>query len=197
MQTVLYKYLALYKNLNIPGIGNFVIKQTSPQLQFTDKQLQPPQSSIAFTPVVYPINNHFYSFLSREWNVDKVIAIRRYKDEVESLIEQLKQKRVCELGGIGTIHKTDDETIVFTATEYPFYFYPILPAERVVRKYAQHTVLVGEREHIKGNTSPDEIVSENMPEQKEAKPKWKLYALIIAILALLLIVLYYLMYSAS
>ncbi len=46
MQTVLYKYLALYKNLNIPGIGNFVVKQTAPQLKFTDKQIEPPQSKL-------------------------------------------------------------------------------------------------------------------------------------------------------
>ncbi len=104
--------------------------------------------------MVYPTNNHFYSFLSREWNVDKVIAIRRYKDEVEGLIEQLKQKRICELGGIGTIHKTDDN-IAFTAAETEFCFYPVLPAERVIRKNTQHTVLIGEQEHIKEYNLPE------------------------------------------
>ncbi len=134
MQTVLYKYLVLYKNLNVPGIGNFAVQQTAPQLQFTDKKIEPPQTSVSFAPVVYPTNNHFYTFLSREWKVEKVIAIRKYKDEVEDLIEQLKQKKVCELRGIGKLHKTDDDSIAFTAAEYPFCFYPALTAERVVRK---------------------------------------------------------------
>ena len=196
MQTVFYKYLALYKNLNIPGIGNFVVKQTSPQLQFTDKRIEPPKSSIAFTPVVYPTNNHFYTFLSREWGVDKVIAIRKYKDDVEELIEQLKQKKVCELAGIGTLRKTDDDNIDFTAIEPAFSFYPILPAERVMRKNAQHTVLIGEQEHIKEYNSPDTL-QELVYEEKETKGKWKLYALIIAIAAVLMIVLYYAMYGGS
>ncbi len=196
MQTVLYKYLALYKNLNIPGIGNFVIHQAQPQLQFTDKKLQPPQSNIAFTPVVYPINNHFYSFLSREWNVEKVIAIRRFKDKAESLIEQLKSKKVCELDGIGTLRKNDDNNVAFAAVESPFHFYSILPAERVVRKHAQHKVLVGEREHIKEYNST-ETAQEMMYEEKEAKPNWKLYAIMVAVVSVLLIVLYYAMYAGS
>lgn len=194
MQTILHKYLALHKNLNIPGIGNFVVKQTAPQLQFTDKQIEPPQSSIAFAPVVFPTNNHFYSFLSREWNVEKVIAIRMYKDEVESLLEHLKQKKVCELKGIGTLHKNGDETVAFTAAAHPFCFYPILPAERVVRKNTQHTVLIGEQEHIKEYNVP-ETTGEIVYEKKEIKGKWKFYALIIAIAAVLMIVLYYVMYA--
>ncbi len=190
MQPVLYKYLALYKNLNIPGIGNFEINQTSPALQFTDKQFQPPASSIVFTQVVYPTNNHFYTFLSREWNVDKAIAIRRYKEDVEGLMEQLKTGIACELPGIGTLRKTDGSNVVFTAAEPTFCFYSVLPAERVIRKHAQHTVLVGEREHIKEYTSPD-AVSETVYDEEPAKEKWKTYALVIAIVAVLMIVLYY------
>lgn len=198
MQTALYKYLALYKNLNIPGIGNFAVKQTAPQLQFTDKKIEPPQTSVSFTPVVHPTNNHFYTFLSREWGVDKVIAIRKYKDEVENLLEELKHKKVCELEGIGTLHKNGDDNIAFTAAEQPFCFYPILKAERVVRKNAQHTVLIGEQEHIKEYNAPEVTTEQEIVyEETETKGKWKVYALIIAIAAVLLIVLYYVMYSGS
>ena len=192
MQTVLYKYLALYKNLNVPGIGNFTINQTPATLQFTDKQLQPPQSSVAFTQVVHPTNNHFYTFLSREWKVEKVVAIRMYKEEVEGLMDQIKKEGVCELQGIGTLHKTDDNTVVFTSAQSAFSFYSTLPAERVVRKHGHHTVLVGEREHIKEYTSP-EAEQETVLEDEPAKEKWQTYALIIAIVAVLMIVLYYAM----
>ena len=114
---------------------------------------------------------------------------------METLIEQLKQKKVCELGGIGILHKTDDN-IAFTAAETKLCFYPVLPAERVVRKYAQHTVLIGEQEHIKEYNLP-ETTGETVYEEKEVKGKWKFYALIIAIAAVLMIVLYYVMYAGS
>lgn len=190
MQIILYKYLALYKSLNIPGIGSFTINQTPAALQFTDKRLQPPQSSIAFTQAVHPTNNHFYTFLSREWEVEKVVAIRKYKEEVEGMMEQIKQEGICELQGIGTLRKDKDSNIIFKPDATALSFYSTLPAERVVRKRAQHTVLVGEHEHIKEYTSPDtekEIVLEEEP----AKEKWKTFALVIAIVAVLLIVLYY------
>ncbi len=62
---------------------------------------------------------------------------------------------------------------------------------------AQHTVLIGEQEHIKEYNAPDEATQKMVYEEKEAKGKWKVYALIIAIAAVLLIVLYYVMYSGS
>ena len=189
MQPVFNKYLSLYKKLDVPGIGNFTVEQTPASLQFTDKQLQPPVSRIKFAPVVHPTNNHFYSFLSREWNVDKVIAIRRYKEEVEDMIESLKKIGMCELKGIGILRKTSDDSFHFAAAE-PLLVFSSLPAERVLRKHSQHTVLVGEREQVKQYSLP-ETDEEVMNEEEPVKDKWKLYALILAVLAVLMIVLYY------
>ena len=188
MQTVLYKYLALYKKLDLPGIGHFIIEETPASLQFAAKQLQPPASRISFVPVTHPTNNHFYTFLSREWGVDKVIAIRRYKEEVEGMAEELKNRGTCELNGIGTLQKTKDGSLSFLADEPSFSLFSVLPADRVLRKHTQHTVLVGEQEHIKTYSleTNNEIVDE-----EEAKDKWQLYALILAIVAVLMIVLYY------
>lgn len=190
MHSILYKYLALYKKLDVPGIGNFTIETTPATLHFTDKQLQPSSSHIRFAQVVHPTNNHFYSFLSREWGVEKVIAIRRYKEEVEVLMEDLKRLGMCELKYIGILRKTNNETIAFTETEPSFPLFSVLPAERVLRKHTQHTILVGEQEHVKDYVMPEEN-GEIILEEDVANDKWKLYAMILAAIAVVMIVVYY------
>lgn len=194
MQPVFQKYLALYKKLDVPGIGNFVVEDTSPALQFTDKKILPPQSRIRFASVVHPTNNHFYGFLSREWGVDKVIAIRRYKEEVEQLMEDLKHLGMYNWAGIGILRKTSDGSFAFTsADDASLSFFSVLPAERVVRKFTQHTVLVGEREHLKDYVMPDENADETALAAEPVKDRWNLYALILAIVAIVAIVVYYAM----
>ena len=198
MQPAFQKYLALYKKLDVPGIGNFTVEDTSPSLQFTNKQLLPPQSRIRFAPVVHPTNNHFYGFLSREWNVDKVIAIRRYKEEVEQIMENLKHPGIYNWSGIGILHKTGDGSFSFTASdESSLSFFSMLPAERVVRKYTQHTVLIGEQEHVKDYVMPEEFAEETIPSAEATKDRWKLYALILAIIAVIMIVVYYSIYNSN
>lgn len=192
MKPVFQKYLSLYKRLDVPGIGHFSVEDTPPSLQFTDKQLLPPQSHIRFAPVVHPTNNHFYSFLSREWGVDKVIAIRRYKEDVEQMMEELKRLGMYEWKGLGILRKTSDDHIGFAASESSLSFFSDLPAERVIRKYTQHTVLVGEREHVKDYVMPENMAEETLVEAEPAKDRWKLYAIILAIAAVIAIVVYYL-----
>ena len=198
MYSTLYKYLALHKKLNIPGIGNFVITESPATLQFTDKQLHAPATQVQFTQVVHPTNNHFYSFLSKEWKVEKVIAIRMYKDGVEELLDNLKASGMCELPGIGILQKTADGSVNFTPAATSLSLFSNLPAERVLRRNAQHTVLVGEREHIKINTSSFETVAEDVTDEKKpAKDNWLIYALVLAVLAILMIAYYYIAYKTN
>ena len=196
MQPVFQKYLALYKKLDVPGIGNFRVEHTLPSLQFADKQLLPPQSHIRFAPVVRPTNNHFYAFLSREWGVDKVIAIRRYKEEVEQVMEELKHLGIYNWKGIGVLRKTGDGSFAFSAEEPAFFSFPVLPAERVVRKYTQHTVLIGEQEHVKEYVLPDEN-GETALAEEPAIDRWRLYALVLAIVAVVMIAVYYMVYNSN
>lgn len=194
MHSTLHKYLALHKKLDIPDVGSLSVEPTPATLQFADKQFLPPASVICFTPDTQPINNHFFSFLAREWNLDKVIAIRRFKDEADSIAGELQQTGAYDLAGIGVLRKEGADEPTFTPSK--FFSQPLfaaLPAERVLRRDAQHTVLVGEQEHIKAHTdyqTTDEVLYEEAP----AKEKWKLYALILAILAVLMIVYYYAAY---
>lgn len=191
--SALHKYLALYKKLDIPGIGGFTVDSMPATLQFTDKQLLPPQNSVRFVPGAEPTNNHFYSFLSREWDVDKVIAIRRFKEEAEGMAEELQQHGAYNLPGIGLLQKGTDD-LRFTPSKFLSQpLFSLLPAERVLRKNAQHTVLVGEQEHIKAHTLPQ--AEEMLYEEKPTKERWKLYAWILAIFAVLVIVFYYIWYK--
>ena len=194
MSSALYKYLTLYKKLDVPGIGCFTIEQKPAVLQFTDKKLLPPAANSQFAAVVHPTNNHFYSFLSHEWQVDKVIAIRRFKEEVEALLEELKKLGICELKGIGVIRKTADGSLGFAADTPSFSLFESLSAERVLRRNVHHTVLIGEQQHRKTHSQPEpeETV---LYEPETVKDNWQLFALILAIVALLMIVAYYTVYK--
>lgn len=182
---ILYKYLALYKKLVLPGIGNFTIEESPANLQFTDKLLSPPAKEIIFTTQVLPLDNHFYSFLANELKVDKITAVRLYNQETGSIKKQLEQDGKATLTGIGTLQKQDD-TIMFMAAEgMPEAFVP-LHAERVIHKNATHTILVGETEVT--NTKMQEALEYT---NENPKDYWWLYALILAILALFVIAVYY------
>ncbi len=190
MQPAFHKYLALYKKLDVPGIGNFTIETVPATLQFTDKQWQAPNSHIRFAPVVHPTNNHFYTFLSREWEVDKAVAIRRYKEEVENILDELKKIGMCEWKGIGILRRITDGTIAFAASEYSLLLFAALPAERVLRKHTHHNILVGEQEQVKEYIMPD-TTETVVYEEEIKKDKWQLYALLLAIAAVLMVVFYY------
>ncbi len=192
----LHKYLALHKRLNIPGIGNFTIEETPATIQFTDKLAHPPKSEVKFAPVVHPTNNHFYSFLSRELKVEKVIAIRLYKEAVEGILEQLQTLGLYQLPGIGILRKTFDGSLVFAPEENEDVVFTALPAERVMRKDALHTVLVGEIEHRKAHTIPVQPEDDYI-EREKAKDLWWIYVLILTVIAILIIVYYYATHPAQ
>ncbi len=61
---------------------------------------------------------------------------------------------------MGMLRKKEGNSIDFTADQQPYILHAPLLAERVMRKGAMHTVLVGEREHQKTHTQPEIVVEE-------------------------------------
>ena len=186
MYNAVKKFLALYHHLSLPGIGNFKVTCASAQLGIADRNIIPSIITINFSTENLPAEKIFYSFLSNELSVDEAQAVRRFTYFIDDVKSDLLSKKEVVLKGIGKLVKTSGEEISFYADELPVY-YPILSAERVIRKNATHTVMVGEQE----KTSVEMHTRFATKEKIVRAERWWIPALILAVIGIAAIVIYY------
>src|SRR6478752_9501230 len=114
MDQQLYKYLVLHKNLAIPQLGSFVVKNEASHFESTTGLLHAPKPVIHFTDASIPMSEKFFfDFLSAEMGIDEVTAIKQFHDYVYQLRKDLQDNRTVVVGGIGTLTKGEDELVSF------------------------------------------------------------------------------------
>jgi hypothetical protein len=186
MYGYLYKYLALHKKLSLPGIGSFTTDQVPSRIDFVNKRLYPYMPVIRFSQGTPMADKYFYRFIANGLKIDELEAIQRFNEFVFYLKEQFTMNGFVDFPGIGRLTKQFSNTYSFKPINTIQPFLPDLHAERVVRKYAGHTIKVGEEEVSSLDTDEEPMTEE----QKEKN--WKVHALILAILAAMAIIYYYL-----
>ena len=114
MDQSLYKYLVLHKNLTIPQLGSFVVKNEPSHFDSTTGLLHAPKPVIVFTDSTIPMSEKFFfDFLSTELGIDEVTAIKQFHDYAYQLRKDLLEKRTIAVNGIGTLIKGEDEQVQF------------------------------------------------------------------------------------
>jgi nucleoid DNA-binding protein len=185
MYDSLYKYLILYKKLNIPGIGSFAIEQIPARLDFLNKQLHSPLPVIRFNLGNAVADKHFYDFLAKEKGLQEWEAIRQFNDLTFEIKNTVNSKGMVELPGIGTLKKEFTDTYSFQPAGSLQPYFPDVAAERIIRKNATHSVKVGDAE--KSSTEMQELLAPEKPK----KSQWVKYAIILAVLGAAAIAYYY------
>ena len=190
MYNYLYKYLALYKHLTIPGIGTFMVEAAGAKLDFAEKLIHP-----ALPLIMYNMDNttperKLFNFLSSHLQVDEVNAIRKYNDFAASLKEELHQNGAIVLPGIGKLIRQVYNTFSFVPEQHVDSFFSAIPAERVIRKNAEHFVRVGEEE--KTSTEMQEQLNiEEIYIEEVQQERWWMSAVILAAIGIAAIVLHF------
>ena len=185
MYPVLKKFLALYHHLVLPGIGNFSIEKIPASLDIANRCINPPVAKINFSDDKLPADKFFFHFLAQELNIDEVQAIRNFTDFNTQLQSDIREDKIVVFKNFGKLYKHSSGKINFEADVMPVYL-PVLSAERVIRKNATHTVMVGENE----KTSVEMHAALNEENVVEVD-RWWIPAIVLGLIGIAALVYYY------
>lgn len=170
----LTKYLSIFKNVSIPAIGTFKIVQVPASFDVVDKLIHPPTYSVQFSPSHF-LPDHQLAYLAGTLQC----PIEAARDQLEAFGAAIRnglQQKPLEWNGFGTLELVD-ATIQFHALPQAYPFLLPVPANKVIRTQAQHTVLVGEREVIaradqdKYTVQEEDIIQEEPKNHDESTTK--------------------------
>lgn len=181
MYGVLYQYLILHKQLNIPGIGIFQIERIPADIDFISKIVNPPAYSIALHHSNASPSQKIFSWLSDVQNISERDALSRFNDFAFELRNKIMSGEKLQWEGIGTLSKGLAGEIRFEAAMKGMTMGTPVSANKVIRENAAHTVRVGE------NHKTSIEMKEYLNPADGKRSYWWAAALIIGLLAFVFI----------
>jgi hypothetical protein len=181
----LYEYLILYKQLNIPGVGTFLLEKKPAQTDFTQRSI---------SPAAYSINLHngnetppkkFFTWLSNRLDLPYHEAIMKFNGFVFDLKSAIQSGDKIYWNEVGTLSKGISGEVKLEPAVKDRPFDRPVNAVRVIRENAVHTVRVGEQE----KTSVE--MTELLHPEEARKVQWWTPALIAAIVVVIIIAIYF------
>ena len=143
MYQQLATYLQQYKQVTIPQIGSFELVSQSATLDVASKLINPPVYLPQYSDTD-SVKEHQLNFLAVDLNADKFMV----KEQLENFGRELKTKiqgGILTWKGVGRL-ESDDSKMFFYPDVVEIKGLQPMPAEKVLRKNVQHTVLRGEQE---------------------------------------------------
>lgn len=180
MYPELYQYLLLHKQLPVPGIGTFLLERTPARIDFPNKLMYPPLYAFNFQESISSPSKSFFHWLGRALHITDRDAVIRFNDFAFEMKKQIAEGDLISWNGVGTMKKGLAGEIKFIPAEPAFTEQPV-PAAKVLREKAEHTVRVGEEE----KTSVEMVEMLALPGEKRSF--WWAYALVAGLLATLFI----------
>lgn len=181
----LFEYLLLHKQLNLPGIGTFSAERKPAEIDFASKQIIAPSYSFTLlkdynsTP-----SKKLFSWLASTLAVSELDSVIRFNNFVFDLRDKLAAGNKLQWKHLGILSKDLSGEINFEPDQITEIESPV-PAVKVLREKADHTVTVGEYER-----TSDEM-REALSQVKEKRSYWKAVALVIAVMAITFIGYYF------
>ena len=131
-------YLFQHKQVVIPHIGSFEVQYQPATLNFTEKQIEPPQYQIVHYQECNVLDRQL-QFLSICFNIDIDTAQRQLVALGEALRKKIESQSFNWIG-VGKLNQTTDGISFLPANKL---LAPV-PAYKVIHENAQHNVRVGE-----------------------------------------------------
>ena len=186
MQDLIASYLAQKKECSLPLVGNFRIKTKPAELDIANKQIFPPTDEILFNENADYLSDDLTGYISNLKNITRNEAEEKINNWCLHAKAKLDAGEKIIFNSIGSIQKNAAGTIFFKRKK-SINFYDSVPAERVIHKNAEHAVLVGDRETTSG------VMNEYYRDEEITKKKlyWKIWAIVLLALALLILGFYF------
>ena len=172
----LYQYFVLHKQLNVPGIGTFLLERKPAISDFPNKVVLPPSYAISLQSGGTTPSRYFFNWLAAALRISDRDAVIRFNDFVYDLKKQLSSGTIIEWTGIGTLKKDPGQEINLDPSLKEFTYEAPVIARKVIRENAEHTIRVGEEE----KTSVEML--EYFHHEEPKKNFWWAWALAIGIL---------------
>lgn len=185
MVQLIKTYLLQNKSISIPGLGTIYVERTPAQADFVNRQLLPPAYHFRFDKYFDAPGKDFFTFLAARSRVEDFEAIKIYNEWALQLRNNIGSQEYTDLQGVGALKRDDSGDIIFEPASPQQTFHLPVPAERIIRSNARHTMIVGDREVTNVE------MSDYLQESARKKNKWWIYAAIIAAAALIAIFIHF------
>jgi len=191
MQDLITSFLVQTKECSLPAIGRFKMVTTPVEVDVANKEIVPATEKIIFNAKPDHASEGLIKYISYKKNITEKEAEEQLESWCQSVKEKLDAGQKINLESIGTLHESASGSIYFETQKTFNYFEPV-PAERVIHKDAEHAVLVGDRE------TTSSVMNQFLQEsEKVKKPVWKIIAIVLLAIALILLFIHFYFNSFS
>lgn len=186
MFEVLNSYLFQHKSISIPGLGTIFLEREPANTDINSKNFLPATYHFRFDKYFDAPDKDFFSYLAAEKNIPDYEAIKWYSEFSYDLRNKIRLDENVHWDNVGVLKKDDTGNIVFETARENFAFLKPVGANIITRKDTQHHLLVGDKEIT--NTEVEELIHPNEVVKKE---RWWIYALILAVAAIIALVFHF------
>ncbi|MEO5500057.1 MAG: hypothetical protein ABIR31_01330 [Ginsengibacter sp.] len=190
MQHLITSFIIQSDTCSLPEIGRFKKVYSTASTDIANQQISPPREEIKFQERSENLSEELISYVAFKKQISIDDAGRELHDWCKSAKERLDNNESIKLESVGTLKMTHSGTLYFHPEETEDL--PPVDAQRVIHQNSEHAVLVGDKE------STNTLMNEYLNTEPEVKMvPWKKMAVVLALLALLLLVIYFRNYDAQ
>jgi nucleoid DNA-binding protein len=185
MQALITSYLIQKKECNLPLLGHFRIKTKSADFEKANKQIFPPTDEILYSEFAANLSGDLITYISNLQNITGYEAERKINNWCHYAKEKLDSGEKIIFNSLGSLQKDAVGNIFFQRKKGTSFYEPV-SAERIIHKNVEHSVLVGDTETTSG------VMNEFFREELiEKKAWWKVWAIVLLTISLLVLVFYF------
>ena len=162
----------------MPGVGTFLLDRIPATIDFPNKKAIPPLYAFSLDSKESSPPRFFFNWLASVLHLSDLDAIAQFNSFVFDLKKQVNGGDIINWKGVGELKKSNTGEIKFTAVAPRSPEQPV-PAIKVLRQKAEHTIRVGEDE----KTAAEMVEMLSKPEEKRSW--WWAGGLVIGLLSVL------------
>ncbi|HET6256930.1 MAG TPA: hypothetical protein VFE32_22855 [Puia sp.] len=180
MLQVLNAYLFQHRSISIPGLGTIYLETFSAHVDVADRTAVPPVYRFRFDKYFDAPEKEFFAYLAAQGRMLDFEAIRWYNEFAFDLRNRIRNEDEVIWEGVGVLKKDGSGNILLESTAAPTFFVQPVPAMKVNRQDAVHTLLVGDRERTSGEMN--EWLHEGAGSRRRLS--WWVVALVLVVIGL-------------
>ncbi len=192
MHELIASYLIQKGECHLPLLGSFTIKQQPASLDIADKIMSPSTKEIIYNENESYLPDGLKNYISHLQHIQLHEAEEKINNWCLNAKMKLDSGEKIVFDSVGTLQKDPAGNTLFQKVDGINFYEPVI-AERVIHKNAEHAVLVGDKETTSGVMN--EFYREDFIIEK--KYSWKLWAIVLLVLSLLILLFYFYSHAFS
>ncbi|HLI92963.1 MAG TPA: hypothetical protein VKU83_05120 [Puia sp.] len=193
MLQVLNAYLFQHRSISIPGLGTIYLETYPASADVADRTILPPAYRFRFDKYFDAPEREFFAYLAVQGKMLDFEAIKWYNEFSFDLRNRIRNEDEVPWEGVGVLKKDESGNILLESAAAPAFYSSPVPAMRVNRQDAVHTLLVGDRERTSGEMN--EWLQEKVVSRRRIS--WWVVALVLAVIGLAILAWHYYAYGWS